>query len=93
MRTTGLWLIVAVLASGAVAGCATPPAICSGLDNGQDTLVAARNAYGDAEGDPATAARMLREGAGTVRTSCAEHARAADQMDAYAKLVSRQAPR
>lgn len=93
MRTAGLWLIVAVLSAGGVAGCASPPAICSGLDNGQDTLVAARNAYGDAKGDPVTATRMLRDGASVVRASCAEHARAADQLDAYARLVSRQAPR
>lgn len=67
--------------------CSSSPAICTALESGQDPLTASRTAYGDAGGDPATAARMLRQGATEVRASCPDRAADASQLESMAGVV------
>lgn len=67
--------------------CSSSPAICSALDDGQPAFLAARTAYGDAGGDGATAARMLRQGEQEVRESCPEHNGAGAEMGQLAGIV------
>ncbi|WP_433038137.1 hypothetical protein [Actinomycetospora sp. CA-053990] len=92
-RRRRLWAILAVLiVAGVVVGLlvsgfsAASPAVCQGLDDGQDALSATRTAYG-AAGASEAGQRMLRQAAATVRAACPEHSGEASQMDAFANLL------